>query len=78
MLGYTVSGKIIQHQQEGEKMKNLPFVLWMLGYPAINTWSEHFPTGKTYSDGVEAVAAIIIVVIWVGVGKLLYEPKDKK
>ena len=56
---------------------NLPFVLWMVGMPiasSIDTYVNEFLLKKTYSNNVEVVSAIIGLVVWVWIGKLLYKP----
>lgn len=57
-------------------MKNLPFVIWMLGFPltiTIDKFVCEYLIKKTYSDSSEAIALIIFLIIWIVVGKLLYE-----
>lgn len=56
-------------------MRNLVFVIWMLGYPVtleIHGWSPNYHR-YSYSDSVEALAIFFCMVIWFVVGKLLYE-----
>jgi len=59
-------------------MKNLVFVIWMLGYllvVSIGDYLSPFPEEK-YSQPVTALAALTVVVIWGYVGWLLYEKKS--
>ena len=57
-------------------MKNLPFVVWMLGFPLFSSVSDYltFLQGKIYSDTVEAIMTLISLIIWGFVGYKLYEP----
>lgn len=62
-------------------MKNLAFVLWMLGWPIvvnINEYLYYLTTNKVYSDETEFVSAIINLIIWIGIGVRLYEKKEKE
>ena len=58
-------------------MRNLAFVIWMIGWPAGYSFSEYlgYLRGKSYSEGVEVLNALIFVIIWVAIGILLYENK---
>ena len=60
-------------------MKNLPFVLWMLGFPVLWSMSDYlaFLQGKTYPDVVVGIGGAIMLAIWTFVGSKLYE-KEKK
>jgi hypothetical protein len=57
-------------------MRNLVFVIWMLGWPLINNL-EHLwnPRLAAYSGDVKIIDALILITIWVWIGKLLYEKK---
>lgn len=57
-------------------MKNLPCVLWLLGYPltvTLGRYVNEYLLKKTYSNGVEALAEVITLIIWVLVGIRLYQ-----
>lgn len=55
-------------------MDNLPFVIWMIGYPLVNTLSLYFAhlRGEEYSEGTKFLGAVITLVVWVYVATLLY------
>lgn len=56
-------------------MAHLDFVLWMLGYPLMETaiklaeyqWIER----EKYSDTVKTISAFLSLTIWLGVGAKL-------
>ena len=57
-------------------MKNLVFVIWMLGYPlviSIGDYLSSFSPKENYSQPVIILAALTVVIIWGYVGWLLYE-----
>lgn len=57
-------------------MRNLPFVIWMLGLPlikCIDAFVFKYFLEKTYSDDVEVISAIIFLIIWIFIGILVYE-----
>lgn len=57
-------------------MKNLPFVIWMLGYPLVDLASCYVYEvilKRTYSPGVKLAGNLIQLVTWVIVGIFLYE-----
>jgi len=60
-------------------MRNLAFVLWMILFPLSGSIQDYMQAlqGKTYSEGVEGLATILTLVLWVFIGKLLYEKKVK-
>jgi hypothetical protein len=51
------------------------FLVWMLGYPLVSLVQtlvyERF-LGRTYSEGVRGVAAILDGALWLWVGVLLW------
>lgn len=59
-------------------MKNLPFVLWMVLYPAVCSLADYlaFLVGDRFSDGAKAFSALVNLVIWIYVGYKLYEKND--
>lgn len=62
-------------------MKNIPFVIWMLGFPFVQTINDFvykYLLQETYPDSVEAATALVFLMIWIGVGSLLYEKKKEK
>ena len=52
-------------------MRNLPFVIWVLGWPAIYKF-----TGGL--KNMEDIGIIFFLIIWFTIGKLLYEKKPKE
>lgn len=61
-------------------MKNLPFVIWMVGAPIGEAFSQYvneYLCGHTYSDIVTGLAAITVAVIYFYVGYMLYEKADQ-
>jgi len=61
-------------------MKNLPFVLWMIGFPLadnLNSYVNEYLLKKTWSNDVEFVAATICLAIWFFIGYKLYESPEK-
>ena len=57
-------------------MKNLSFVLWMIGCPLVNTYSQYvseYLLKNKYSKNVEGIASLTYLFIWFIVGVLLYE-----
>jgi len=71
-----VMHRVVRKTKE-KTMKNLSFVLWMLGYPIVIAIDGYlgFLKGKTYSDHVNFWAALIVIIIWITVGKMLYEKR---
>jgi hypothetical protein len=55
-------------------MENLPFVIWLIGYPLVNTLSLYsaYLRGEEYDEGTKFLGAVTIIVIWVYVATLLY------
>jgi hypothetical protein len=69
------SGFIFKHRGKF-KMKNLAFVIWMLGYPLVDMASiflHCYLLNKVYTDQIKCVAAVVFLVTWIGVACLLYE-----
>lgn len=56
-------------------MKNLVFVIWMLGYPIVCRIGQYidYLCNRTYSDSALIFAEIIQGIIWIIIGILLYE-----
>lgn len=60
--------------------RNWPFVAWMLLWPLGNSggdYLDYLANGsvvKHYSENVLATTAFFILLIWIVVGALLYEP----
>ena len=56
-------------------MDNVCFVIWMLGFPLINTIEalvmEKY-LRREFSDRTKAMASLLNLVIWFNVAKLLY------
>jgi hypothetical protein len=60
-------------------MKNLPFVIWMVGAPAVETFGDYvhkYLLKKTYSIEVAGIAAIIFLAMYFFIGYKLYEKKS--
>jgi len=57
-------------------MNHLDFLVWMLGYPLVVALCEaiHWSWCKRedYSEGVEAMGALTVFVIWLAIGKALW------
>jgi hypothetical protein len=57
-------------------MENLMFVLWLLGWPIVCTVADKFGGWEFVKDNYEqstiAFAAVFRVLVWLGVGVLLY------
>jgi hypothetical protein len=60
-------------------MRNIAFVIWMLGYSLCSLLHNYFIflEGKVYSDNVVVISATINIIIWIWIGCLLYERKEK-
>jgi len=63
-------------------MKNIAFVLWMLGWPltyAVNNYLGFLTYGKvnTHFSPSDRVMTLFML-IWIGVGALLYESRKKQ
>ena len=57
-------------------MRNLIFVMWMLGFQLVNELGDYLtPSTHEYSDWVTAAASLCMLIVWFGVGYLLYERK---
>ena len=58
-------------------MKNLPFVLWMLGYPLVIIMEKHLRKDNKDNDSVseeaKLLAAIANIVAWICIGHMIYE-----
>lgn len=59
-------------------MRNLAFVIWMIFFPVTMPLISYleFLYGKTYTDDVHMVVALINLIIWIFIGKLLYEKRE--
>lgn len=56
-------------------MLHLDFVVWMLLYPLVGLAEQYIDKvklGKSFSDNVLALSALVKLVIWFYVGYLLY------
>jgi len=57
-------------------MKNLPFVIWMLGYPlviAIERYLMYLQNPEIFaSPPVEFITYVCALSIWIYIGKLVY------
>ena len=56
-------------------MKTLSFVLWMLLWWPLITFSNYLYWGMGYvfSDGVKEASALINFIIWIIIGMILYK-----
>lgn len=59
-------------------MRNLPFVLWMVGWPLSVTLGRYL-VQVHLSDALNGMVAALNVVIWIAIAALVYErqPKDR-
>ena len=56
-------------------MKNLPFVIWMLGFPTLSNWHDHNLVTSVYPDeGVRVMAIFLTMAFYLFIGYKLYEP----
>ena len=57
-------------------MENLMFVLWLLGWPIVCALTDRIGGWEGIKDNFEqntiAFAAVFRILVWVGVGVLLY------
>ena len=53
-------------------MENLPFVIWMLGYPLVWSIGEYLKKERSVSPGAKGLAALSSLVIWIYFGMKLY------
>lgn len=55
-------------------MGHMDFVVWMVGFPIANAISDYVGhlRGHVYSEGVKMVANIASVMLWGGIGVLLW------
>jgi len=57
-------------------MKNLPFVIWVLGWPlvrSIELYIERYLLKEEDSKETKVIGAIIFIVVWIWIGSLLYQ-----
>lgn len=64
-------------------MRNLTFVLWMLGWPAVNFWLltnlldyrifVSFLNNPGHAGWVLALTSFAIILTWILIGYLIYE-----
>lgn len=60
-------------------MRNFSFVVWMLGYPLINTLDVYLLCGNIqtyraiYSEDARLLAGLVELIIWLAVGRALWE-----
>ncbi len=61
-------------------MRNLVFVIWMLGFPLVTALVDRFrsPLTVKLSTEEEVISALIELFIWGYVGYILYEPRSKQ
>ena len=60
-------------------MKNIPFVIWMVGAPigeSVGQYVNEYLCKHTYSDMVTGLAALIGLVVYFFIGYKLYEKKS--
>jgi hypothetical protein len=68
----------IKNNKRKQLMKNLPFVIWLLGYSALDIIQHwiNLEYNLTYSDGAVLISWFIKFLIWIFVAGLLYEEKS--
>ncbi len=60
-------------------MRNLPFVIWMVGAPMVRIFSSYvgeYLLEHTYTDGTWIVGTLFYLAMYVFIGTLLYEKKS--
>lgn len=63
-------------------MRNIVFVIWMLLFPLVTELTAYFDflangsVVKQYDDAIVSLAALLVLVGWIGIGALLYERKQ--
>jgi hypothetical protein len=57
-------------------MRNLVFVIWMLGFMLVDAISRSLNPARFSSD-LTWTEAVIVLVFWWGIGALLYERKPR-
>src|SRR4051812_10480516 len=64
----------LQEASPPQEMNNFPFVLWLLGFPLVDSIGNylHWKRGRRYSDEVECLSTVIELVIWISVAHFLY------
>ena len=63
-----------------EILRNIAFVIWMVGMLVSETLSEYvneYLLAQKYSDIVDFVASLVFLVIYLGIGMKLYEPRKE-
>lgn len=61
-------------------MRNLSFVIWLLGFPAVNSFGEFVEYGilqRDHPEGIQVAAELLNLVIWVFVAVHLFETKEQ-
>lgn len=58
-------------------MEHLDFIVWMLGFPVAHATAEWISSLRTsrreeYSEWVEGWVAVILLVMWLGIGAKLW------
>lgn len=59
-------------------MRNLPFVLWTVGYALIVSGDSRYLLyleGNRHSSTAEEIAALIVLAIWVYIGNIIYNKR---
>lgn len=59
-------------------MRNIAFVVWMVGMPlvsALDEFIDQYLLGNRYPDSVTCISALIYLVIYFFIGYKLYEGK---
>ncbi len=60
-------------------MKNLAFVIWMVGAPigeSLSIYVNEYLCGHKYSDNVTGISAILVMGFYIFVGIKLYEREE--
>jgi hypothetical protein len=60
-------------------MKNLAFVIWLIGWPTAYEISTAYSgkCGLKYSENTHDIASLIVVFLWVIIAILLWENSEK-
>jgi ABC-type amino acid transport system permease subunit len=62
---------------KGEIMKNIPFVIWMLGFYVVTMIDRYINPPVEASPAIMAIVGLVFFAMWLGIGYGLYEGDDK-
>lgn len=65
--------------RESERMKRIPFVIWLLCYPVADTVTMYlaYLCGRVYPDWVWTASATMNFCIWTGVAFILWNDRSE-